>query len=90
MKKDELVATIDQTLGLLLEIADDYIDEIAEELTVVASPEKLIGKPYESWSPNDFNLLSQVYGDGNDTPLSKTIFNNEYKRVLELEEGELK
>jgi len=90
MKKDELVATIDQTLGLLLEVADDYIDEIAEELAVVASPEKLIGKPYESWSPNDFNLLSQVYGDGNDTPLSKTIFNNEYKRVLELEEGELK
>ena len=89
MKKDELVATIDQTLGLLLEVADDYIDEIAEELAVVASPEKLIGKPYESWSPNDFNLLSQVYGDGNDTPLARVVFNKEYEKVLNLEAGEL-
>jgi len=90
MRHSDLIESIDESLALLLDVADDYIDEIAEELAVVNSPEKLIGKPYESWSPNDFNLLSQVYGDGNDTPLSKTIFNNEYKRVLELEEGELK
>ena len=90
MKKDELVATIDQTLGLLLEVADDYIDEIAEELAVVASPEKLIGKNYESWTSQDMMMLSQVYGEGDDTPLARVVFNKEYEKVKELEEGELK
>ena len=89
MKKDELVATIDQTLGLLLEVADDYIDEIAEELAVVSSPEKLIGKPYETWTPQDFQMLSQVYGE-EPNALSRLIFNKSYERVQELEAEELK
>ena len=88
MRHSDLIESIDESLALLLDVADDYIDEIAEELAVVASPEKLIGKPYESWSPNDFNLLSQVYGE-EPNALSRLIFNKSYERVQELEAEEL-
>ena len=90
MKRTELTQTIDESLALLLDVASEYIDEIAEELAVVASPEKLIGKNYESWTSQDMMMLSQVYGEGDDTPLARVVFNKEYEKVKELEEGELK
>ena len=89
MKQTELTQTIDESLALLLEMADDFIDEIAEELAVVGSPEKLIGKPYETWTPQDFQMLSQVYGE-EPNALSRLIFNKSYERVQELEAEELK
>ena len=88
MRKDELIGSIDETLALLLDVADEYLDEITEQIEDVGSPEKLIGKPYEVWTPQDFMMLSQVYG-GEPNPLSNLIFNKEYKKVLELEAGEL-
>ena len=89
MKQTELTQTIDESLALLLDVASEYIDEIAEELAVVGSPEKLIGKPYEQFTPQDFQMLSQVYGEGDDTPLARVVFNKEYEKVLNLEAGEL-
>ena len=89
MRHSDLIESIDESLALLLDVASEYVDEIAEELAVVASPEKLIGKPYEQFTPQDFQMLSQVYGEGDDTPLAKVVFNKEYEKVLNLEEGEL-
>jgi len=87
MRHSDLIESIDESLALLLDVADDYIDEIAEELAVVNSPEKLIGKPYEQFTPQDFQMLSQVYGD-EPNQLSNLIFEKSYKKVKELEEEE--
>ena len=89
MRHSDLIESIDESLALLLDVASEYVDEIAEELAVVASPEKLLGKSYSDWNKTDLELLAQVYGEGDDTPLAKVVFNKEYEKVLNLEEGEL-
>jgi len=70
------------------EVADEYIEEISGQLEDVGNPEKLIDKPYEQWTPQDFQLLSQVYGTKEPNPLSDLIFKKEYEKVIELEKEE--
>jgi len=85
MKKDEFIKVTDETLTLLLEVADEYLEEITEQFEAVGNPEKLIGKPYETWTDQDRTLLSQVYGE-EPNPLSRLIFNKEYEKVLTMEQ----
>jgi hypothetical protein len=66
---------------------DAVIEEDIEVLAELGNPEKLIGKPYEEWTPQDIQQLKQVYG--NDETLNKFMFNKEYKEVLAME-AELK
>ena len=89
VRRDKLIQTIDETLALLLDVADEYLDGITEQFENVGSPEKLIGKPYESWSPQDLQMMIGVYGTSDDSPLAKLIFREKYKEVLELEKEEL-
>jgi len=49
----------------------------------------LIGKKYESWTPQDIQLLTNVYGQGDDTPLARLIFNKSYQEVQDLKEQEV-
>lgn len=87
--KEELIETIDETLALILSVADEYTEEIADQLEDVGNPEKLIGKPFESWTPEDLNMLSQVYGTEEPNVLSNLIFNKKYDEVKSLEEEEI-
>jgi hypothetical protein len=88
MKQEDLIQSIDETLGLIVDVVDEYMMEIQEQLEVTINPEKLLGKPYELWTAQDKILLGQVYGP-EPNPLSNLIFNKEYDKVLALEEGEL-
>ena len=89
MRTDELNKSIDETVTLILNVADAYLGEIEEQLEVTRSPEKLLGKPYEQFTEQDFQILSQVYGEEEPNPLSELIFKKSYEQVLALEEEEI-
>ena len=85
MKGTELTEIIDEVIALKIDIANEYIEEIIEPLMEFGNPEKLMKKPYEAWTPQDFMVLARIYGNDPDSPLSKLIFKKEYQRVLEME-----
>lgn len=87
MKSTPFTRAVDEVIELKLKAVDAYIEEIVEPLGDVGNPEKLIGKKYEDWDENDRQMLAQVYGAGPDSPLEDFIFNKEFKKVKEAEEG---
>ena len=85
MKETTLTKITQEVIDLKLKAADEFIEDVIEPLEKIGSPESLIGKKYESWTPLDIQLLSQVYGMGNETPLAKLIFNKSLEEVKRLE-----
>ena len=86
MKQTSLTQAATEVIELKLKIADEFIEEIIKPLGDIGNPEKLLGKPYEEWSPAELQMLSQIYGTEDDTALAKLIFDKSYKEVQELEE----
>ncbi len=66
-------------------VMEEILQEVTKELEDFGNPEKLIGKPFEQWTPQDMQLLGRIYGDDPNNPLSKLIFNRMYQNVLEKE-----
>jgi len=58
--------------------------EITEPLKALQNPETLMGKPYESWTEEEVQLLSTIYGPG-DNPLNRLIMKKKYEKILTLE-----
>jgi len=85
MNKSTFATTVDDIIKMKMEVVDEYISGIVDEIGDIGSPEKLIGKKYETWTPEDLQRLAGVYGEGDDTPLAKLIFNKEYEKVKTLE-----
>jgi len=85
MDKNELTQMIDEVVKMKMDIVDEYIDEVVAAIGDIGSPEKLIGKKYEDWTPQDLQTLAGIYGPGDETPLGKLIFSKEYEKVLTLE-----
>lgn len=85
MSKSEFTTTVDEVIKLNMDIVDEYIKEVIDEIGDIGSPEKLIDKKYEDWTPEDLQLLAGVYGPGDDTALAKLIFKKSYAEVEALE-----
>ena len=85
MKQTELTEAIDRAVAVKMKAIDKIIEELVEPLADVGNPEKLIKKPYESWTPEDLTLLSQVYGEQEPNPLSELIFRKSYDNVKKME-----
>lgn len=85
VNKNEFTKIIDDVVAFKMDMADEYIKEVVDTIGDVGSPESLIGKKYEEWTPLDLQLLSQVYGTGNETPLAKLIFSKSLSEVQRLE-----
>jgi len=85
MRETTLTRITEEVIDLKLKAADEFIADVIEPLEKIGSPEALIGKKYEEWTPLDFQLLSQVYGTGNDSPLGKLIFKESLEEVQRLE-----
>jgi hypothetical protein len=85
MDKNEFTKMVDDVVAFKMDVADEFIADVIEPLEKIGSPESLIGKKYKDWTPLDRQLLSQVYGAGNETPLAKLIFNKSLEEVKELE-----
>jgi hypothetical protein len=88
LKKTTLDKAVTQFVDVTMSAIDKFIDQIIEPLEVTENPEKMIGKPYESWTQQDLQALTAIYGTGADTPLSRFIFNKTYEKVTALESGE--
>lgn len=88
MDKTDLEKAMDKAIKVKLEAVDKLIEELIEPLEKLGSPEALIGKSYEMWDGQDFQLLASIYGQGDNTPLSNLVFKKEYEKVLQLEENE--
>ena len=88
MKPTKLTQAIEKVVGAKVRAVEQVVKELIDPLAKLGNPEELIGKPYEQWTPMDLAMLSQIYGSDNDTPLAKLIFNREYSKLQELEEGQ--
>jgi hypothetical protein len=62
VKDDSFIKMMDEMVAEDLEILDEVISEDIDTLSIVANPEQLIGKPYNEWTPQDKQWLSQIYG----------------------------
>ena len=89
MKQTDLTIAIDEVVQLKMMAIDKLIEELIEPISDIGSPEDLIKKPYEQWSPQDLQMMSTIYGTGEDTPLTKLIFKKTYESVKALEAEEL-
>ena len=89
MKQADLTRAIEQVVALKLRAVDRFIEENVKPLSDVGNPEKLIGRPYETWSPEDLQRLTIIYGTKEPNPLSNLIFRRKLEEVkrLEAEEG---
>lgn len=81
--KDIIVQACKDIVELKLKAIDSFIQDVIEPLEEVGSPEKLIGKPYKQWTPQDLQMMSMIYKD----KLDKYIFDKEYLEVIALEKG---
>ena len=86
MKSTPLTQAAQEVVDLKMEIVDELVKDFIDEIGDIGSPEKLLGKIYADWTPQDLELLANVYGNGDNTPLAKLIFAKEYKKVLDLEQ----
>ena len=88
MKKVPLIQATERVVALKMQAIDRIIDELIEPISMVGNPEKLIKKPYEQWTPEDLQLLTRIYGQGENTPLSNLAFRKIYEQVKALEAEE--
>jgi len=82
---NRLNQVVDRVIEAKLKAVDRIVEEIIDPVGDVGNPEKLIGKKYEQWSPDDVGRLSQVYGTGDKTPLANLVFKHIYEKVKQLE-----
>ncbi len=85
MKDTPFTKAAEEVVALKMRAVDEYIKEIIEPLNQVGSPESLIGKKYEDWTPQDLMMLKNVYGESDESPLAKLIFNKEFDKLKKLE-----
>jgi hypothetical protein len=85
MKETDFTRAVDEAVETTMKAVDYYIkNEIEPILDSLGSPEKLIGKPYEQWTPQDLQVLSQIYGKTLETFIAKKEINS----LIELEQTE--
>ena len=89
MKETQLTKAVERVVALKAAAIDKLTEEMIEPLGDVGNPEKLIGKPYEQWTLQDKQILSQIYGTEEPNPLSNLIFRREYDKVQKMEAEEV-
>ena len=89
MKDIDFTKMVEKVVALKLETIDKLVEEIVEPLADVGNPEKLIGKPYEQWSAQDLQQLTQIYGSSDNSPLSNLVFRKEFEKVKQMEAEEI-
>lgn len=89
MKDTPLTQAVERVVALEMKAIGIIMDSLVEPLADVGNPEKLIKKPYAQWTPEDLQLLTKIYGTGENTPLTRVIFNRTYEQVKKLEAEEI-
>ena len=82
---------LEEVYEMKLRVSNEVLEEMDEMLGSIPGPEKLIGKPYEEWAPQDIQLLSTVWPLDGDNKLTKLIVKKEIQAMQEarslVEEG---
>ena len=86
MKSPMFVKAVEKAIEVKMEAVDKLIDNLIDPLADVGNPEKVMNKKYEDWTPEDLATAIKIYGQGEDTPLTRLIFNKTYEKVLKLED----
>ena len=89
MKKSDLDKAVEQVVKFKMKAVDNLIEELIKPLEVTDNPEDVIGKPYESWTPQDLEMAKRIYGTKEPSLLSNLVFRKTYERVREMEQEEL-
>lgn len=89
MKSTILTQAVEDAVNQKLDAAEIVLKELIEPISDVGNPEKLINKNYDAWTSEDLQMLTQIYGSGEKTPLSNLIFRRIFERVKEMEKEEL-
>ncbi len=84
---EDLNSVIAEMIEEDLAILDELVEEEIKPLADLGDPEKLIGKKFEEWTPEDMALLEQIYAS-NPKPLNKVVFDNTFQAMTEAEEAE--
>jgi len=79
MKDTEFSKLLDEVIELKLKVADEFVESVIEPLANIGSPEKLINKPYETWTRQDLQMLASIYGKA-PNPLTKLIERKQRER----------
>ena len=90
MKREQYLKVIDEVISDMISVADEVLDELKYQFEEIKNPEKLLGRPYETWTRQDLMMLSQVYGTEEPNPLSELIFRKKWEQVKALEAEELR
>ena len=80
IQKDVLDRAVQEAITLQMKAVDIVMKEVVEPIADVGPPEEVLGKPYEMWSTQDFQLAAAIYGQG-DSPLSRLIFRKKLAQV---------
>jgi hypothetical protein len=86
VKETRITSAVEQAVQLKLKALDVIMAEIIEPLRSLGSPDKVIGKPYDQWTPQDLGWLKRIYGTAEPNALSNFIFRKEVEKVRRLEQ----
>ena len=75
----------DEVMKQLMEIADTVVDEMLKPIVDFDNPEKLMGKKYDEWTPQDLQRAATVYQSQPDK-LNDFISKKEITKLYELEQ----
>lgn len=89
MKTPSTVICAERAVKLKMQAIDLLIERMIAPISDIGNPEKLIGKKYEEWLPEDLQRLATIYGTVEPNPLSDLIFRKKYKEVQTLESAEV-
>ncbi len=84
---EDLNSVIAEMIEEDLALLDELIEEEIKPLADLGDPEKLLGKKFEEWTPEDMALLEQIYAN-NPKPLNKVVFEHTHQVMLDAEEAE--
>ncbi len=87
MVAEDLNSVIAEMIEEDFAILDELIEEEIKPLSDLGDPEKLIGKKFEEWTPEDMALLEQIYAN-NPEALNKVVFDHTFQAMTEAEEAE--
>ena len=86
MNSTRLDQATEEVVALKLKALDRIIKELVEPIDKIGSPEKVLGKKYEEWTPEDLQRLIIIYGRKEPSPLSDLVFDKKLKEVQALEQ----
>jgi hypothetical protein len=84
MNETKFTKALDHVIKLELDAIDRIFAEEIAPLTNFGNPEEVIGKKYEMWQPQDFQILGQMYGN-EPNALSKFIAGKEIDKMYAAE-----